>query len=361
MTAPAPGLDSFRAQARAWLADNAKRRPAAQANWGTGSDDVAVFHDLGADEERAMLGRIRAWQRRKFDAGYGALSWPPELGGAGLPAAYEEAFALEEAAFETVPSHELFSVTVRLIAPTIRLLGTAEQKARFIRPFLRGEELACQLFSEPGAGSDLAGLATRAVRDGDEWVVTGQKVWSSGAHHAGWGELLARTDPDTVKHAGITAFLLPLDTPGVQVRPLRQMSGGVSFCEVFLDDVRIPDSLRLGEVGKGWGVALTTLGFERDASARPHQIGGGWTQVLGLAQWLGVLDDPLVRQRLAAVYANERLADGPTEIHKTALARTLLAQFEPAMGLFPSGHLPARRAAARERFAEQIEQAVDAG
>src|SRR5207247_829157 len=137
-----------------------------------------------------------------------------------------------------------------------------EQQAEFVAPLLRADQLGCQLFSEPGAGSDLASLACRAQRDGDEWVINGQKVWSSGAAYADFGEIICRTDPDLPKHRGMTAFIVPMDTPGLDVRPIRQMSGGASFNEVFLSDVRIPDSLRLGAQGDGWTVALTTLGFE---------------------------------------------------------------------------------------------------
>jgi alkylation response protein AidB-like acyl-CoA dehydrogenase len=188
------------------------------------------------------------------------------------------------------------------------MFGTDEQKARLVQALLRGDELACQLFSEPSAGSDLAGLATRAVRDGDAWVVNGQKVWSSGAQFAGWGELIARTDPDAPKHKGLTAFLLPMDTPGVDVRPLRQMSGGSSFCEVFLDDVRIPDALRLGEVGGGWAVTLATLGFERGHSGATADVGGGFAQLLDTARRLDRTGDPDVRRVLARVWVAERLA-----------------------------------------------------
>jgi alkylation response protein AidB-like acyl-CoA dehydrogenase len=164
--------------------------------------------------------------------------------------------------------------------------------------------LCCQLFSEPGAGSDLAGLGTSAVRDGDEWVVNGQKVWSSGARFSRWGELICRTDSTVPKHAGLTAFLLPLDTPGIEVRPIRQMSGGSSFNEVFLTDVRVPDSLRLGAAGDGWNVALTTLAFERSRSgAGSSEPGGSWGRVRALATWAGVTGDPVVRQQLAALYS----------------------------------------------------------
>jgi alkylation response protein AidB-like acyl-CoA dehydrogenase len=295
-------LADFAATARKWLAEHVPPRADEAGR------PVAVFHDLPFEEERALLARIQEWLRVKFDAGYGALSWPVEHGGAGLSALHEEAFAEVEREFDTPGQHELTSVSTALIAPTVQMFGTDEQKARLVRALLRGDELACQLFSEPSAGSDLAGLATRAVRDGDDWVVNGQKVWSSGAQFAGWGELIARTDPDAPKHKGLTAFLLPMDTPGVDVRPLRQMSGGSSFCEVFLDDVRIPDSLRLGDVGGGWAVTLATLGFERGHSGANADVGGGFAQLLDTARQLGRTGDPDVRRVLAEVWVAERLA-----------------------------------------------------
>ncbi|ODT98887.1 MAG: acyl-CoA dehydrogenase [Pseudonocardia sp. SCN 72-86] len=304
---PAPtatDLAAFTDTAHEWLTEHAApRRPGDDR--GT---DVAVFHDLPADRERALIDGIRDWQRTKFDAGYGALTWPADAGGAGLSDRHAEAFGELEAGFDVPGQHELTSVSVSLIAPTVQMFGTLEQKERLVRGLLRLDELACQLFSEPSAGSDLAGLATRAVRDGDDWVVTGQKVWSSGAQFAGWGELIARTDPDVAKHKGLTAFLLPMDTPGVDVRPLRQMSGGSSFCEVFLDEVRIPDSLRLGDVGEGWKVALATLGFERGHSGSEARVGGGFAQLLAAAQRLDRTGDPDVRRLLADVWVHEKLA-----------------------------------------------------
>jgi alkylation response protein AidB-like acyl-CoA dehydrogenase len=302
-------VGDFRAAASAWLKEHAEPRASGGSRWGTGSDDVSVFHDLTDDEERDLLDRLMAWQREKFDAGYGAITWPVEHGGAGLGVEHLEAFQEEEAAFEVPPAHETFSVTVRLVAPTVAQFGTPEQQARFIRPFLRTETLCCQLFSEPGAGSDLAGLSCSAVRDGDEWVVNGQKVWSSGARFSAWGELICRTDSSVPKHAGLTAFLIPMDTPGIEVRPIRQMSGGASFNEVFFTDVRIPDSLRLGEEGDGWNVALTTLAFERATSGSSSGAthGGSWPQVRALAEWAGVTTDPVVRQRLATLYTLDRI------------------------------------------------------
>ena len=301
-------LATFRAQAREWLVANAEPRLPADRAWGTGSDNVAVFHDLPADEERAFIRRLADWQRQRFEAGFGAISWPVEFGGAGLDPEFDEAFAEEEAAFAIPPRHELVSVTLGLIAPTIRLLGSPALQEQLIGPMLRGEQLACQLFSEPSAGSDLAGLGTRAVREGDEWVINGQKVWSSGAQFADWGELITRSDPTVPKHDGMTAFLLPMDSPGVTVRPLRQMSGGSSFCEVFFDDVRIPDSLRIGEVGGGWQVALTTLGFERGHSSANAEVGGSFADILAMTRHFGTETDAVTRQRLASVYTHERLA-----------------------------------------------------
>jgi alkylation response protein AidB-like acyl-CoA dehydrogenase len=301
-----PSVAQFAAAARNWLA---ARLPAAgpeQRAWGEGSDDVSVFHRLPAAQERALLAAAMAWQQEKYDAGYGAITWPAEYGGAGLSDAHERAFDEVEGAFATPEGHETFAVTTRLVAPTVAIFGTPGQRARFVRRFLRADELCCQLFSEPGAGSDLAGLATRAERDGDQWVINGQKIWSSGAQFAGWGELIARTDPAVSKHAGLTAFLIPLDGPGVQIRPIRQMSGGSSFSEVFLTDVRVPDELRLGPVGSGWKVALTTLGFERGGSGG-RGVGGSWERLLGLARWLDRTGDPVVRQQLASVYIHQRV------------------------------------------------------
>jgi alkylation response protein AidB-like acyl-CoA dehydrogenase len=308
---PEPTVAEFGSAARSWLRGTGlpERAPDAEPAWGVGPDSVAVFHDLGHEEELALVRRQADWQRTRYAAGFGAITWPVEHGGRGLSTAHADAYADAESDFATPAPHELVSVTTGLIAPTVRLLGTPAQRERFLRPFRTADELCCQLFSEPGAGSDLADLATRAVPDGDGWVVTGQKVWTSGAQFAGWGELLARTDPDAAKHRGITAFLVPLDAPGVTVRPLRQMSGGTSFNEVFLDGVRIPDTLRLGEVGAGWKVALTTLGFERGGSGARSRVGGQWRQAVALARWAGADRDPVLRQQLADVVIAGRLGE----------------------------------------------------
>ncbi|MDG9706694.1 acyl-CoA dehydrogenase family protein [Streptomyces sp. DH10] len=304
---PQPDPDAWRTQVRQWLAGVLEP---ARAPESAGDDaDLAVFHNLPEDEERLLLERCRAYQRARFDAGYQALTLPADRGGAGLTAAHVAAFAEEESAFEVPPSTELISVTVRLVAMAVSLFGTAEQLHGHARAFLRTDLLACQLFSEPGAGSDLAALRTRARQaDGGEWVIDGQKVWTSGAQFADYGLLLARTDPDVVKQAGITAFLVPMDAPGVEIRPIRQMSGGASFNEVFLSGVRVPDRLRIGRPGQGWEVATTTLAFERTASGSGNRRKGGtFPDVLALARSLDRTSDPLVRQRLADLYVRAAL------------------------------------------------------
>jgi alkylation response protein AidB-like acyl-CoA dehydrogenase len=257
-----PAPEAFRAAARRWLASVAGPSPAAAA-WGGGPDSVAVFENWTEAEEREHTDRIREWERVRYDAGWGALAFAREYGGRELPGHYEHLYRLEEAGFDVPRRTEVFPVTQQLVAPAVAACGTAEQRARWLPPMLRTDELACQLFSETEAGSDLAAVRTRAVRDGDLWRVSGHKVWTSGARVATWGVAVCRTDPDAPKHAGITVFLVRMDAPGVTVRPIRQMTGGESFNEVYLDDVVVPDTDRLGGVGEGWRVTQTILAAER--------------------------------------------------------------------------------------------------
>ncbi|WP_018680764.1 acyl-CoA dehydrogenase family protein [Actinokineospora enzanensis] len=215
--------------------------------------------------------------RARFDAGLAWVHFPVGLGGLGLPRA-EQSLVDELLAAAGAPDNNprRIGIGLGMAAPTILAHGTDAQRARFLRPLWTGEEPWCQLFSEPGAGSDLAALATRARRDGDDWVVTGQKVWTSSAHNARWAILIARTDPDLPKHAGLTYFVCDMTAPGVDVRPLRQLTGEAEFNEVFLTDVRIPDTDRLGDIGDGWRVARTTLMNERVAiGGRPIPREGG--------------------------------------------------------------------------------------
>lgn len=265
---PTP-LDEFTRAARQWLSSVAKPRRASQ--WGIGPDYVAVFENWTAEEERAETNWIRSYEMAKYDAGWGALTWPEEYGGRGLPMSYALAFRHEEEAFD-VPRHtEMFSVTQQLVAPAIAQWGTPEQRERYVSAMLRTDLIACQLFSETEAGSDLAAVRTRAVErapstgsgEAAHWVLDGHKVWTSGALVADFGVAVTRTDPSAAKHAGLTVFLVPMQAPGVTVRPIRQMTGGSSFNEVYLDGVELSDDLRLGPVGQGWKVALTVLAAER--------------------------------------------------------------------------------------------------
>jgi acyl-CoA dehydrogenase len=259
---------------------------------GSGDFSVAVFDDETPEEERVAVDRGRHWEQAKYDAGWGAVDWPERFGGRGLPSAYAAALLAAEHDWDLPHRNELFAVTQRMIAPTVRQWGTDEQVERFVRGLLRTDIMACQLFSEPEAGSDLAAVRTRAVRDGDGWLLSGQKIWSSIARCAQYGEAICRTDPDAPKHAGLTAFLVPLDALGVTIRPIRQMTGGACFNEVFLDDVRVPDTLRLGPEGSGWRVALTTLSAERSDSA---SLGAGTVdKLLALARHRGVSSPALV-------------------------------------------------------------------
>ena len=262
MTSPdGQSLDEFATAARQWLASVAEPRSAAE--WGVGPDSVAVFENWTAEEERAETDRIRAYEQAKYDAGWGALTWPEEYGGRNLPMSFALAFRQEEESFDVPRRTEMFSVTQQLVAPAIAQWGTPEQRERYVSAMLRTDLIACQLFSETEAGSDLAAVRTRAVERDGHWVLDGHKVWTSGAPVADLGVAVTRTDPAAAKHAGLTMFLVPMDAPGVTVRPIRQMTGGTSFNEVYLDGVELSDEMRLGPVGQGWKVALTVLAAER--------------------------------------------------------------------------------------------------
>jgi alkylation response protein AidB-like acyl-CoA dehydrogenase len=304
-----PDMAAWRSRAREWLASVLPPRSGQAA----GPADYAVFQNLTEEAERDLLDKVRAYRERRYDAGYGAIALAAELGGAGLSPRYAVAFTEEEQAFEAPQSTELISVTTGLAGPTIATFGTALQRETYARAFLRADLLCCQLFSEPGAGSDLAAVATSGVPVPEGWLLDGQKVWSSGARFADYGLLLARTDREVVKQAGLTMFLLPMDAPGVEVRPIRQMSGASSFNEVFLSGVRLGDDMRVGPAGEGWKVANATLGFERTASGQAQRRKGGtFEDLLRLATRLGKSGDPVVRQELADVYVRTQLRAATT-------------------------------------------------
>ncbi len=288
---------ALRAEARAWLDANATRSDPASL------DDIRTYRAHTMEEDAAHVAEAREWQRRKADAGWAAPSWPAELGGRGLPGLLSGIFAAEEADYDV--AGRMFSVGTDMVGPTIIEWGTDEQRGRYLPRILRADDIWCQLFSEPGAGSDLAAVATRAILDGDEWVVTGQKVWTTAAHYSDLGLILARTDPGVPKHRGITALVIDMGAAGVDVRPLRQIDGAIHFNEVFLDEVRVPRGDTIGPIGGGWGVAMTMLTAERAS------IGGGsmYTvdQLIQLARDMGRDRDPLIRQRLADLYTRDEI------------------------------------------------------
>jgi alkylation response protein AidB-like acyl-CoA dehydrogenase len=305
-----PTVEEFGEECSAFLDAHARPRPSeAPFVWGQGDDRVVLFDE----QDGAGIEAARAWRGLRHKAGLDWISGPEEYGGRGLAVAYERVYADREAAYD-VPDQSFFQIGLGIIAPTLLAHAQEAVRRRYLPAMFAGDVLACQLFSEPGAGSDLASLGTRAVRDGEDWIVTGQKVWTSGAHLCDVGELLARTDPDAPRHKGISAFLVDLHAPGVDVRPLRQMTGGASFNEVFLDEVRIPDEHRLAAVNDGWSVAMTTLLHERELIG----AGGGdgtqfgsvasFDRVAATAVHFGRSREPLIRQRLADVYVAGRLA-----------------------------------------------------
>ena len=277
---------TFRAEAKAWLTANAPGTDAGDSDY---------------------LDRAKAWQLKKYEAGWACLRWPKEFGGRGASPTEASIFAEEESRFEVPPG--VFTIGQGMAAPTMMAYATEEQKARYLPKLASGEEIWCQLFSEPAGGSDLAALRTRAERDGDDWVINGQKIWTSGAHYSDYAILVTRSDPDVPKHQGLTYFFLDMKSPGVVVRPIKQISGASNFNEVYFTDVRIPDTQRLGAVGQGWQVAITTLMNERAA------IGGaggamGFEGALALTRAIeldgtSALGDREVRSRLADWYCRE--------------------------------------------------------
>ena len=262
--------------------------------------------------------RAKAWRAALFDSGLGALDYPVEFGGRALGHDHLQVYRDESRG--RIPREDAtFGIGVGMAMPTIRDLANDELRARFLRPGLRGDEIWCQMYSEPGSGSDLAALTTRADLDGDQWVVSGQKVWTSGAQHSQFAILLARTDWDVPKHAGITMFVLPMDQPGVTVRPLVQMTGVSEFNEVFLDGAHIPRGWVVGEINGGWATAVALLAHERQQTGTGSMSGAADSrskagrspipvhQLIELAGRAGRMCDPLVRQDLARLHSGERI------------------------------------------------------
>ena len=307
-----PTTEQFHAECDAFLQQRYERRWTVESTgfvWGQGSDEVVLYEDGRSPELVAEVASIRDWRADLFDNGLGWITGPTEFGGRGLSRSHQSVFDLAARSY-VVPSNGLLTISIGMIAPTIMRHGDDRLRRRYVPALHRGDLIACQLFSEPGAGSDLASLATRAERYGDGWRLTGQKVWTSGAQFSDIGEIICRTGAGGT-HGDLTAFLVDMRAPGVTVRPLVQMTGAAAFNEVFLDDVWVSDEQRLGAVGDGWPVALTTLANERTAIGGEGFGGSGllrFERYVAMARAFGMERDPVVRQHLADSYASLRIA-----------------------------------------------------
>jgi alkylation response protein AidB-like acyl-CoA dehydrogenase len=290
-----PEEAAFRTEVRAFLNANASRK-----------DRDRTPRRYG-DVDTTELKRAKEWQARKAAAGFAGITWPKEWGGRGGTPLQQIIYTQEEAEYD-VP-YNVFLIGLGMCIPTMMAYAKPEQLQRYVRPALYGEEIWCQLFSEPAAGSDVAGLRTRAERDGDEWVINGQKIWTSGAHYSDYGLLLTRSDPNVPKHAGLTAFFIDMKAPGIEIRPIHQMSGASHFNEVFFTDLRVPDAQRLGAPGQGWKVAITTLMNERLAVGEQRRP--DIQDLIELARTVELegrpaIANPLVRDRIADWYAKSQ-------------------------------------------------------
>jgi len=286
-----PEEAAFRAKVRAWIDANApKHLDAALSEAGFGISPTGFDFRTEA----------RAWQKKKFDAGWACMQWPREYGGQASPPIHQVIWQQEEGIYNSLS--RLFGIAHGIVGPTIIRHGSDEQKTAHLPRMANGQESWCQLFSEPAAGSDLAGLRTRAQRDGADWIINGQKIWTSYAQYSDWGMLITRTDPAVAKHRGLTMFLLDMKTPGVEVRPIKQANGQSGFNEVFFNDVRIPESRRIGGVNDGWNVAMTMLMNERLVIGLGMPT--GFEDIFDLCSNLQTadgpaIDDPTIASKLA--------------------------------------------------------------
>ena len=307
-----PEEAEFRARARAWLDSNGVRLKAGERSAGA---------EARADAE--TVAKAKEWQAKKADGGWACITWPKEYGGRAATAIQGVIWNQEESRYRTPLN--IFAIGQGMLGPTIMVHGSEAQKQRYLNPMLRGEEIWCQMFSEPSAGSDLAGLRMTAVRDGDDWILNGQKIWTTGAQYCKWGMIVTRTDPSAEKHKGITYFIIDMESPGIEIRPIKQINGLSSFNEGFFTDVRVPDINRVGAVNDGWRGALTTLMNER------HSIGAGaggpdFKDLVALAKRVPLdgrpaLQDSAVRQRLARFYIRAKGLQYTSYRTQTALSR----------------------------------------
>ena len=304
-------VDALLAEATAFLDATVPRLPSGDAPfvWGAGTDRMNVLEEIEREHLDEVVAAAKAYAAARFDAGFGWIEGPVEYGGRGLTMEHALAFGELEARYD-VPNLAILTIALGFVGPALSATASEELKQRYLAKLYRGDVIMCQLFSEPNAGSDLASASTRAVRDGDEWVINGQKVWTSSAHAADLGICVTRTDPEAPKHRGLTTFLVDMHAAGVEIRPLRQMTGESNFNEVFLTDVRVPDSHRVGDVNAGFGVILTTLGNERSIAMRRSNRSRGvgpFERVAGMVGAYGDPTDPHIRQRLAHVYTLMRI------------------------------------------------------
>ncbi|MEJ0026619.1 MAG: acyl-CoA dehydrogenase family protein [Rhizomicrobium sp.] len=289
-----PEEAAFRTEVRAWLDANAKKR--------AGKREISA-EDMENGAEGEMVAS-KAWQKTKAKAGYARITWPKGMGGIGGTPMQSIIFGQEESKYD-VASGAPFAIGLGMCIPTLMAYGDEAAKKRFVWPAVQGDEIWCQLFSEPAGGSDVANLRTKAEKDGDTWTINGSKIWTTGAQFSDYGIILTRTDPGVPKHKGLTMFYIDMKDPGVDIRPIKQASGGAGFNEIFFTDVKVKDSQRLGEVGQGWTVALTTLMHERLAVGGGAGGGLDVPQLMQLARELELEDGPAIRN--AAV--REKIAD----------------------------------------------------
>ncbi|MBV1881859.1 MAG: acyl-CoA dehydrogenase family protein [Pseudomonadales bacterium] len=277
----------------------------------------------------------KLWQKRKYDAGWACLRWPKEYGGRGASAIEQVIYSQEEAKIQTPDN--VFMIGQGMCAPTMMAWATEEQKREYVPAIASGEKVWCQLFSEPAAGSDLAALTTKAERDGDDWIINGQKIWTSGAHYSDYGVIVLRTDPTVPKHKGLSYFFFDMKSEGVETRPIKQISGASNFNEVYFTNLRVPDTQRLGKVGQGWEVALTTLMNERASIGSGGGGGVNFNRLFKLAQDVNINDKPaikndVVREKLANWYVQESGLKFTGHRTLTALSRGELPGPENSIG-----------------------------
>ena len=316
---------AYREKVRGWIAEKAA--------------EYAGLAPPASNEE--FVARQKSWQKKKYDAGYAGITWPRKFGGQGKGPMESIIFSQEEG--KSPAPTGLYAIGLGMCIPTVFTHGNQEVIDRFVPKALEGDEIWCQLFSEPAAGSDLAGIRTKAVKDGGNWIINGQKVWTTNAHLCDYGIIVTRTDPSAPKHKGLTMFIVDMHAKGVEARPLKQMSGGSDFNEVFFDDVRVPDAWRLGEEGEGWKVALTTLMNERLAVGGKPRGSPGWQMLMDVAKEIETALGPAseqadVREAIATAYINDQgvkltqqralsaLSQGKTPGAEQSIAKVVVAK-----------------------------------